>query len=92
MELSALLMLEFYNLRATLLQMELSPKQGWHSIFGVTGNPFSITTTGDTVSFTDAVNLISNTTINSNGGNITFNNIVDGDFNFTLNAAGGNVL
>ena len=60
--------------------------------FGVTGNPFSITTTGDTVSFTDAVNLISNTTINSNGGNITFNNIVDGDFNFTLNAAGGNVL
>jgi len=60
--------------------------------FGVTGNPFSITTTNDAVSFTDAVNLISNTTINSNGGNITFNNIVDGDFNFTLNAAGGNVL
>ena len=60
--------------------------------FGVTGNPFSITTTGDTVSFTDAVNLISNTTINSNGGNITFNNIVDGDFSFTLNASGGNVL
>ena len=60
--------------------------------FGVTGTPFSITTTNDAVSFTDAVNLISNTTINSNGGNITFNNIVDGDFSFTLNASGGNVL
>ena len=60
--------------------------------FGVTGNPFSITTTNDAVSFTDAVNLISNTTINSTGGNITFNNIVDGDFSFTLNASGGNVL
>ena len=60
--------------------------------FGVTGTPFSITTTNDAVSFTDAVNLISNTTINSTGGNITFNNIVDGDFSFTLNASGGNVL
>ena len=60
--------------------------------FGVTGNSFSISTTNDAVSFTDAVNLISNTTINSTGGNITFNNIVDGDFSFTLNASGGNVL
>ena len=60
--------------------------------FGVTGSSFSISTTNDAVSFTDAVNLISNTTINSTGGNITFNNIVDGDFSFTLNASGGNVL
>ena len=60
--------------------------------FGVTGSSFSISTTNDAVSFTDAVNLISNTTINSAGGNITFNNIVDGDFSFTLNASGGNVL
>ena len=65
---------------------------GGSVFFGVTGNPFSITTTNDPVSFTDAVNLIANTTINTNGSNITFNNIVDGDFSFTLNASGGNVL
>lgn len=75
----------------------ISQSGGGSVFFGVTGNPFSITTTNSlpsnaAISFTDAVNLIANTTINSNGGNITFNNIVDGDFNFTLNAAGGNVL
>jgi hypothetical protein len=65
---------------------------GGSVFFGVTGTPFSISTTNDAVSFTDAINLISNTTIISNGGNITFNNIVDGDFSFTLNASRGNVL
>jgi fibronectin-binding autotransporter adhesin len=65
---------------------------GGSVFFGVTGNPFTITTTNDAIYFTDAINLLSNTTINSNGGNITFNNIVDGDFSFTVNASGGNVL
>ncbi|MFM7097110.1 MAG: beta strand repeat-containing protein [Gemmataceae bacterium] len=65
---------------------------GGSVFFGVTGNPFTITTSNDAIYFTDAINLLSNTTINSNGGNITFNNIVDGDFSFTVNASGGNVL